>query len=102
MKIIACGSRAWEDVGSVWERLFLLPEGSFVVHGHSPGGGADKIIDTCARGMGHRVIRVTISAEDSERAGARQRRAPIFRNLRMYDEHPDAELVLEIIREAVE
>jgi hypothetical protein len=94
VKVIVCGSRSFTGYWVIYRRLQKLPAGSVIVHGASPGGGADQLADRAARLLGHTVIPVPIDDGDRARAGGYPKRAPIFRNLRMLDEHPDAEVVL--------
>lgn len=94
MKVIVCGSRSFTGYWVIYRRLAKLPPGSTVVHGQSPGGGADALADRAARCLGHTVIPVPINDADRARAGGYPKRAPIFRNLRMLEEHPDADAVL--------
>lgn len=93
MKVLVCGSRSWEHPTWIGRRLAQLPERSTIVHGDSPGGGADLFADIYGRALGHEVIPVPINSDDRFLAG-RTKRAPIFRNIRMFKEHPDIELVL--------
>lgn len=88
-----CGSRSWNRPSLIGKRLSKLPPGSTIVHGKSPGGGADELADAYGRALGHDMIPVPINDTDRRRAG-KTRRAPILRNLRMLDEHPDIEVVL--------
>ena len=94
MKVIACGSRTWTDAATILARLDQFPPGTIIVHGRSSGGGADDLIDLMARRLGFTVIPMPVEDEDRRRAGRNQRRAPIFRNMRMFREHPDATLVI--------
>lgn len=89
MKVIVTGSRGWTDADKIRRRLALLPHGAVVVHGQSRGGGADTIADKIARELGYTVIPVPVNAQDRARART-PRQAPILRNIRMFDEHPDA------------
>lgn len=95
-KVIVCGSREGISRIRVGERISELPEGTVIVHGRSPGGGTDDYADFYAREFGYTVITVPINDADRRRARAmsRPKFAPIARNIRMYDEHPDASLVI--------
>jgi hypothetical protein len=93
VKLIACGSRTWKDGARVRRRLAALPAASTIVVGASPGGGADLHASIFGAVLGHTIIHVPINADDRRRAGI-TRRAPILRNLRMFNEHPDVELLL--------
>lgn len=99
MKVIAFGSRSWNDKFLVraWAidlgtaEVFhkgALASSVTVVHGASSGGGADYWIDRYARQSGFTVIPVPVGEEDYKLARTR-RQAPIMRNLRMFDQHPD-------------
>ena len=90
MKVICCGSRSWTDSFTIRCALATYPDTTTVVHGASPGGGADLLADEAARRLGFTVVRVPIADIDRRRARSR-RQAPILRNLRMLDEHPDAD-----------
>lgn len=46
MRVIVCGSRAWEDWTAIAERLGRLPHDSVIVHGDAKG--ADSIAARCA------------------------------------------------------
>ncbi len=93
MKVICCGSRSWADRWTIHKRLATYPIGTIIVHGASSGGGADLIVDELAHDLGLPVIRVPVNDQDRERARriGRPRFAPLARNLRMLDEHPDAD-----------
>jgi hypothetical protein len=90
-KVLVFGSRSWTDRQRIRDRLGELLSGTIVVHGQSPGGGADLIADEEARALGFGVVPVPISADDRKRAQVigRPRLAPILRNIRMLNEHPD-------------
>jgi hypothetical protein len=96
MKVIVFGSRTWHYHGEIWRRFRQLPPDTIIVHGASKGGGADQHADEIARAQGLTVIPVPVNAEDRRRAVAkgRPRMAPILRNIRIYDEHPDAEIAI--------
>lgn len=100
MKVIVCGSRSFQNpfTMSLWidARIAALPEKSTVVHGASPGGGADEIAALAATRHGHHVVAVPISQEDRIRARAmnQPKYAPLARNVRMFDLHADAELCI--------
>lgn len=96
MKVVVFGSRGWTDGWTICERLMKLPSDTVIVHGASPGGGADALADTEARLLGLTVIPVPIEAQDRAKARAmgRPRFAPLARTVRMFDEHPDVELAI--------
>ncbi len=102
MKIIAAGSRSkyltdpFQTSIHIHERLSQLPAGTTVVHGASPGGGIDHMADQAARSLGFAVIAVPITDDDRLRARdtGRPKFTPLARTIRMFDEHPDAELVI--------
>jgi hypothetical protein len=91
VKVVVFGSRTWTDRHMIDRRLGQLPRASTVVHGASPGGGADEIANFYAHVWGHSVIRVPISYVDYRKT---KRQAPILRTIRMFDEHPDVELAI--------
>ena len=93
MKVIVFGSRSWTNRLAIRERLARLPAGSIVVHGKSPGGGADLLADEEARALGFVVIPVPINADDRAKAGT-TRAAPIHRNIRMARTHHDADVAI--------
>ncbi len=93
MKVVVFGSRSWTEAWIIYRRLRELPAGTTIVHGASPGGGADVIAAAEALGLGLEVVAVPIS--DVDRAVARtSKQAPIIRTIRMFNEHPDVELAL--------
>lgn len=93
MKVIVFGSRTWTDRAAVDLRFAGLPPDTTIVHGASPGGGADAIADHYARAWGFTVIPVPIN--DADRRVARTRRqVPIMRNIRMATLHADADLAI--------
>ena len=96
VKVIVFGSRTWDEPTTVKHRLRLLPPGSTIVHGQSPGGGADFFGDVYGRALGFRVIPVPINGADRRRARAmgKPRMAPILRNVRIGIEHPDADYAI--------
>jgi len=93
VKVIVFGSRSWTNRLAIRERLARLPAGSIVVHGKSPGGGADLFADEEARALGFSVIPVPINADDRAKAGT-TRSAPIHRNVRMARTHRDADVAI--------
>jgi hypothetical protein len=90
-KVIAFGSRKWRNEVVVREKMEALPYGITVVHGMS--GKADHFIDRWARRCGHEVIPVPVREEDRQ-AAASERQVPILRNVRMLNEHPDADMAI--------
>ena len=96
MKVIVFGSRSWAYPGIIWRRFRQFPPGTVIVHGASRGGGADLHADEIGKAQGLTVIPVPVNDVDRHLAKAkgRPRMAPILRNIRMCDEHPDAELAI--------
>lgn len=96
VKVIVFGSRTWDEPLAVKHRLFRLPPGSTIVHGDSPGGGADAFADLYGRALGHRVIPVPINEEDRRRGRmmSRPKFAPLARTVRMLNKHGDADYAI--------
>ncbi len=56
MKVIVCGSRAWQDRAAIEREIRALPEGAVIVHG-AHWAGADAIADDVAQQLGLPVER---------------------------------------------
>jgi len=56
VKVIVCGSRYWNNVELVINRLKDLPEGSHIIHGDCKG--ADRIAGTVGKSLGFKVTAV--------------------------------------------
>jgi hypothetical protein len=88
-RILACGSRDWEDANAIFERLApwnaqAVKSGFRIelIHGNAPG--ADRLARGVANGMGQ--FDVQAFPADWERHG---KRAGILRNIEMLDRQPD-------------
>lgn len=81
MRVIVCGSRKWDDVRAVRERLENLPHLSEIITGGA--AGADRIGDRVADEMGY--FRIIFPANWNGQGKA----AGPLRNRRMLDMEPD-------------
>jgi YspA, cpYpsA-related SLOG family len=80
IKVLVCGSRAWDDYVAIFDRLSLLPRGSTIVHGGARG--ADQIAARVAGRLGFQVEEFLPDWSNGKRAG-------LDRNLVMLDQKPD-------------
>lgn len=84
MKVLICGSRAWNDPRPIWKLLEYLADSEYeyeIIHGAAPG--ADTIAGFVAEALG---LRVTSIPADWSRYG---KAAGPFRNQQMLDLKPD-------------
>jgi hypothetical protein len=86
VKILAFGSRAWNQEGIIYRVFSKLPKGTIVVHGGARG--ADILSDRVAKYLGFETRPYIVTPEEWEREG---KAAGVNRNARMLEaEHPDA------------
>lgn len=86
MKVLVCGSRGWIDEGLVYELLGDLRDryGDELEVIHGGADGADTMVDRACEDL---EIRAFVFRPDYR--FAKDRRAPILRNLRMLDDRPN-------------
>lgn len=83
MKILACGSRTWDDGDFIEEALFTLDYGAGALLIHGGARGADQLAGEAAEKLG---LEVKEMKPDWETHG---KKAGVIRNIQMLNEEPD-------------
>lgn len=81
MRVVVTGSRRWKDREKIFQRLSDLSPETTITHGGARG--ADLLVDSVARGMGHHV---QVYLAEWKKFGIS---AGFLRNIKMLETKPD-------------
>lgn len=86
-RVLICGSRDWQDLGAIFNRVAGLGPKDIVIHGGAVG--ADRLAEQAARQLGHHTAEVRpLWDHFGKRAGH-------IRNAAMLDLQPDLVLAFQ-------